>query len=284
VENKPRLDRPLTLADLFKWYFGSQTVGAKEPKTLETERLHSHHALRLLGETKALAAIRGQDLQEGYINKRAREARHKKFIRPETIKKEMDTLRMVWRRAAKLGLVDVRPPVDGLVYPKGGEKPPFQTWDEIERNIARGLTPAQAREQWDALFLSREQVDEVLEFARAKKTRSTFLYPLLVFVAHTGARRSEALRSRVEDVKFDDEAVVIREKKKSQGRETCRRVSMTPLLKEAMRDYLQKHHPGGSVTFCLEPDTPMLPTTVHEAFKWLFRASPDRAPYPFWGG
>jgi integrase len=273
LNNKPRVDKPMTLGDLFEWYFANQTAGAKEAKTLETERLHSRHFLRLLGKTKTLSAIRGQDLQEGYINQRAKESWRKKPIRAETIKKEVDTLGMVWRRASKLGLVDVLPPTDGLVYPKGREKPPFQTWAEIERNIARGgLTPAEAREQWDSLFLSSEQVAEVLEFARTKRTRSRYVYPLLVFVAHTGARRSEVIRSRVEDLKFEDGHVVIHEKKKCQGRETTRLVDMSTLLREVMLEHLMQH-PGGPYTFCLAPDAPMLPTTLHEAFKWHFRKS-----------
>jgi integrase len=272
LHTKPRVDKAMTLGELFEWYFDNQTQGAKEPKTLETVHLHSRHFLGLLGKTKLLSGIQGQDMQEGYINRRAKETWRKKPIRPETIKKEVNTLGMVWRRAATLGLVDVQPPTEGLVYPRGREKLPFQTWAEIEKNISRGgLDRAQVREQWDSLFLSREQVAEVLEFARTKKTRSDYVYPLMVFVAHTGARRSEVIRSRVEDVKLDDGHVVIREKKKSQGRETYRRVPMSPLLRLEMTDYFTKHHLGGAVTFCLEPDTPMLPTTVHEAFKWHYR-------------
>jgi integrase len=235
LDAKPRVEKAMTLEALFKWYFDNQTLGAKEAKTLETERLHSRHFLRLLGKTKALSAIRGQDVQEAYINQRAGETWRKKPIRPETIEKEVNTLGMVWRRAAKLGLVDSQPPTGGLVYPKGREKLPFQTWEEIERNIARSrLNTSQIREQWDSLFLSRQQIEEVLEFARAKKTRSAYVYPLMVFVAHTGARRSEVVRSRVEDLKFDDGHVVIREKKKSQARETYRRVPMSSLLRGVM--------------------------------------------------
>src|SRR5438309_684151 len=121
----------MTLEDLFHWYFGNQTEGAKEANTLGTERLHSRHLLRLLGTGRTLSSIKGQDLQEGYVNRRAVEKWHKKPIRPETIKKEIDTLAMIWRRAAKVGLVETQPPTSGFTYPKGREKRPFQTWSEL---------------------------------------------------------------------------------------------------------------------------------------------------------
>ena len=46
-------------------------------------------------------------------------------------------------------------PNRGLVYPKTDEKPPFQTWEEIERQIARGgLSAAEQKDLWDCLFLT----------------------------------------------------------------------------------------------------------------------------------
>jgi integrase len=103
--------------------------------------------------------------------------------------------------------------------------------------------------------LDREQVTEVLEFVRSKRTRSVYVFPLMVFVAHTGARRSEVIRSRVEDLKFADEHVVIREKRKSQKKETYRRVPMSALFHQVMKG--------------LPPETPsrwdyhVLPRTQH---------------------
>jgi integrase len=274
LANKLKVEKTLTLGSLFEWYFGHLPPNANVPKTLETETLHSEHFLRLLGKARTLTSIQGLDLQEMYINKRATESWRKVVIKPDTIKKEMNTLRMVWRRALKMGLVSSPPPISDLVYPVGKDKIPFQTWEEIERNIARsGLAKAEIREQWDSLFLSREQIAEVLEFVKTKYTRSSYVYPLMVFVAHTGARRSEILRSRVEDFKYVENYVLLREKKKKRSRETYRRVDMSSLLREVMQLYHAEHHPGGSFTISIEPDVPMQPTTAHEAFKWLFLKS-----------
>ena len=230
LAGKLKVEKAITLGGLFEWYFSHLPPNAKVAKTLETETLHSEHFLRLLGRFRSIAAIQGLDLQESYINKRATETWRKKPIKTDTIKKEMNTLRMVWRRAKKMGLVNSLPPVGDLVYPAGKDKIPFQTWEEIERNIARGrLTNAQIREQWESLFLSREQIIEVLNLVKTKPTRSTYVYPMIVFIAHTGARRSEMLRSRVEDFKYADNHVIIWEMKKKRGRERAgRRIAACP--------------------------------------------------------
>jgi hypothetical protein len=53
-------------------------------------------------------------------------------------------------------------PTKGLKYPKGRDKPPFETMGQIERRVARGgLTGEEVKELWDRLFLSKEQVDEL---------------------------------------------------------------------------------------------------------------------------
>jgi len=104
------------------------------------------------------------------------------------------------------------------------------------------------------------------------------IYPMFALAAHTGARRSEILRSRRAD--FDDETVVIRERKKSKSKHTMRRVPLSPALRQAVRDWLSLH-PGGPFAFCL-PDEPhidgdgsvgkdatrpILPDEAHEIFK-----------------
>ena len=73
---------------------------------------------------------------------------------------------------------------------------------------------------------------------------------MMVFVAHTSARRSEMVRSLIEDIDFRSRTVLIREKKKSRTKAmTYRRVDMSPLLYRVMQEWLQ-NHPGGQQTFC----------------------------------
>jgi integrase len=141
--------------------------------------------------------------------------------------------------------------VKGLKYDKGEESLPFMTWREIEQRIAKGrLTPEQIDKLWDCLFLDTQQVGEVLDYVK-QNAGLPFIYPMFVFVAHTGARRSEMMRCRVDDLDFGAGEVVIREKKRNRSvKLTFRRVPMSPLFREVMQAWLKDGHPGGSHMFC----------------------------------
>ena len=144
-------------------------------------------------------------------------------------------------------------PNHGLVYPKTEEKPPFMTRAEIERRIASAARPRkQVRELWNCLFLTLPEVAEFLEFVRETAIHA-WIYPMVAFVAHTGARRSEAIRALVEDVDFEAGTVMIREKKRVKGKRTTRRVPLSPFLAGVLRDYL-KDHPGGQTLFAVEEE------------------------------
>lgn len=77
------------------------------------------------------------------------------------------------------------------------------TSDETERIIKRGSTnKVEEKAPWECLFLTTKEVQELLDSIQ-KVARRPFIYPLFVFAAHTGARRSELLRSRIEDFDFE---------------------------------------------------------------------------------
>jgi integrase len=181
-----------------------------------------------------------------YINtRRSQKNNRKTAISPITIRKELTTLSGVWSWAMGEGLVAAFPN-KGLKYPKGADKPPFQTWEEIEKQIERGNLPEKEQQAlWDCLFLSVSQTSELLQHVE-EKAQQPFLYPMVAFAAHTGARRSELLRSRLVD--FDEDSVVIRERKRSKKQHTTRRVPLSPLLKQVMQEWF-KVHPGGPFTF-----------------------------------
>jgi integrase len=224
--NKLVIASSLTIQGLFRWYFDSLPEGTKVKKTGKVETIHANHFKRLLGAKTELSAITGQDLQEKYVNKRAKEkGRYGQRIDPSTIKKEICTFRMAWNRGYRQKVSGIHGPcpcVD-LQYPKDRQKPPFQTRDQIEKTIARGgLSEADVKEIWDSLFLDQRQIEEVLEHVRNKPTRRHYFYPLLVFVSHTGARLSECLRSMVSDFDFCEKKVRIQEKKRRKSEETYR--------------------------------------------------------------
>ena len=77
---------------------------------------------------------------------------------------------------------------------------------------------------------------------------------------HRG-RRSELIRSRIEDFDFRAELVEIREKKRVKGRESRRRIDLHPELAEVMQDWFGRH-PGGQYTLAGQDGAPQRP---HEA-------------------
>ncbi len=74
-----------------------------------------------------------------------------------------------------------------------------------------------------------------------------------MFVAHTGARRSEVARSQISDLDFDSGMITIRELKRLRGMQSTRRVPMTPLLTTSLSEWFE-NHPGGQLTFAMPED------------------------------
>src|SRR4051812_13695484 len=175
-----------------------------------------------------------------------------KRLSATTIKKEIATLGITWNWGLNHELIDRPLSKKGLRYPQVHDRPPFQTMSEIERKIAAGgLSQQEIAELWDSAFLTVVEIDQLLKLVRKRATHR-FLYPMLVFAAHTGARRSEMRRSKLDDLDFSRKRVFIRERKRVRGRHTLRSVPMSPLLERVMRDWIAEH-PGGRSTFVLPP-------------------------------
>jgi integrase len=133
------------------------------------------------------------------------------------------------------------------------DKPPFQTLVQIERRLAHvTLSEDEENELWSALFLTTGELQELLEHVRLTASHG-FIYPMFVFAAHTGARRSEILRSQLDDIDFASGTITIHEKKRVPGRFTTRSVPMSPLLRQVLRDWIG-NHPGGRHAFALRSD------------------------------
>jgi integrase len=149
-------------------------------------------------------------------------------------------------------------PTRGLIYNKAKGKPPFATWSQITRQIARGgLSEDQKSELWDCLFLTLPEIDGLLVQVRDTCPHA-FVFPMFVFAAHTGARRSELIRSQLDDFDFAGDMVMIREKKKDRSKDlTLRSVPMSPFLRNVMHDWL-KRHPGGQFTISPEANAPLV--------------------------
>jgi integrase len=255
LQQRPTLkvERYRTLGELLDDFVATLTVGVLEPTTEHCVRIHARHFKRVLGEGKPLRSLDLTTLQQ-YVDARAQaDGLHGKKLSATTIKKELATLSMIWTWALNHEYVDRPLPKKGLRYPKTSDKPPFQTIAEIERKIALGGMQAdEVADLWDAAFLTLPEIELLLECVKPRAIHP-FLYPMFVFAAHTGARRSEMRRSRIEDLDFAGRRIFIRERKRVRGRHTLRSVPMSPQLQAVLQAWLQEH-PGGRDTFCLGRD------------------------------
>ncbi len=279
---KPRNEKPLTLTQVFDAYFANLPAGANEQTTIDGMRLHQRHLERLIGSDFPVQRVTSSDLQT-FIEKRSREKGFRGNVTATTIKKALVTFRTIWRWGLMTGQLSGSFPNRGLKYPKASEKPPFQTWAEIERQIQRGgLSDTEKAGLWDCLYLTLPEIEELLQFVK-KRALQPFIYPMFAFAAHTGARRSEMVRSRLNDIDFEGNMITVHERKKVHSKTTTRRVPMTPFLAEALREWTS-HHPGGVQTFTQPPgvirsktarreSSPITRNEAHNHFKQTLKGS-----------
>jgi integrase len=237
LDDAPR--QVVTLGHLRDRFLATHANGSLEANSLDTCKIHLGHFVRVFGENLPLGELSLSKIQD-YVDRRA-----KAKIRPVTIRKEITSLRAAWNWGGPMGLTCGSFPSKGLRHPKSDEKPPFMTAAEIERQIAAGGDPETLRE---TLYLQVSELGELLALVKAR-AGYPWLYPLFCFASHTGARRSEILRASVADVDFAGNTVLVREKKRSRGERTTRRVPLTPFLAGVLRDWLAVH-PGGPALFC----------------------------------
>jgi integrase len=240
-EPAPQPRNATTLGILRDRYIATHANGTIEANSLDTVRLHFSHFCRFLGDGFPLHELSLRQLQD-YINRRAR-----KNISPVTMRKELSTIRAAWNWGGPMKLTSGPFPAKGLRYPKGKEKLPFMTRGEIERMNASGHDGSE--DLWECLYLELPDIEELLSHVKENGTQP-FVYPMVAFAAHTGARRSEMLRALRTDVDFIGGSVLVREKKRARGKATTRRVPLSSPLAEVLKDWLAVH-PGGKYLFCI---------------------------------
>jgi integrase len=238
----------ITLRKLVDAYLEAMGNGVVEDNSFATIRMHLNHFIATLGERCLVSELTLADLQR-HVDTRAKKLYRGKPLSAVTLRTEMRSLRACWNWGAHGGKLKGFFPNRGLKFPKTDEKPPFQTWEEIERTIGLGgLSELQQGDLWDCLFLTLHELEELLEFVKANAAHE-WIYPAFAFAAHTGARRSEVLRTKLTDVEFSGETVLIHEKKRSKGKRTTRRVPLSPFLAGVLKEWLVVH-PGGPHLFC----------------------------------
>ena len=266
--------RPETIGarQLFDHYLTTHANGTIEENSLGTARSHLNQLIGTLGERFRMQSLTLLNLQE-HVDRR-----RKNGVSPVTLlKKEIATLRACWNWAVQSKLLTGNYPNRGLRFAKEEEKEPFRTFTEIETIIA-GEQADDARKEalWEALYLTRPELEEFLAYVQKKGTQP-WLFPMVVFGAYTGARRSEMLRALVSDVDLDGGVAIIREKKRVRGKRSTRNAPITPKLAVALREWLAVR-PDSMYLFCQaqkvthsktqrEAPTAVTPDEAHDHFK-----------------
>lgn len=125
------------------------------------------------------------------------------------------------------------------------------TYEEIMPVVSRTTDEEELSKLWESLYLTREEIADMLDDVDAN-ARSSYIYPMVVLAAHTGARRSEILRAQWEDFDFQSGVVTLREKKRSKfNAMTFRRVEMSDLVEVVMRKWLSSAEAGSTFAFSL---------------------------------
>ena len=170
AKKTPTVKAALTLAVTIERYLVSIPAGSLEGNTLDTLRIQLRHLRRLLGDNFRLDKLSFHDLQQ-YVEVRSREGgRRGKQVNPVMIRKELTSFSGLWSWMRRGGHGAGGFPNKGLHFPKTAEKPKFQTWTEIERQIARNkLSETEEAELWDGLYLTTAEIDEVLDFVGQKR-------------------------------------------------------------------------------------------------------------------
>jgi hypothetical protein len=165
----------LTLKELFTRYFSALPHGSLEESTIYTMGIHRNSLERHFGR-RLVESINHLALQE-YV--KARE------VLPITIRKELATLKTVWNFGLESGLINAPYPRTKLKFPKSEQRPPFQSFQELQRT-----TGGKPSELWECCYLTKVDLKELLRHVKWV-ARHPFVYPLFLTAAYTGARRSE---------------------------------------------------------------------------------------------
>lgn len=243
LAEKPKAKRNIKLGSLFDEFIGRTPDGALEASSVRTFKTHMGHVVRLLGANTFLRSLHTSDLQR-YVTARSKEKGRRGKVSPVTIRKELATLGSLWNWAQTQDLVSGEFPRKGVVFGKHDDKPPFQTWTQVERQIKRdGLNEFEAEPLWHSLYLDTTEIEKLLRHIR-NKSSYPFLHPMCVLAAHTGARRSELCRSRVADVDVEDSRIVIQERKRSRHKRTTRVVPLSSTARAVLSDWLDIKEPS----------------------------------------
>lgn len=224
-----------TLGRLESQYMQSAKVKRLDEGSRVTLTIHWRHLMRAFGPKTRLSEILHRDLQD-YIT--SREHSRNPPIQAETIQKELKTLRAAWNWARRMDGLGREWPGYHLVYQKTDEPLPFMTLAEAERLLA-GMEKDDRVRVYESIYLLPGEIDELLKIVDSRRL-PPWVYPMFLFAAHTGARKSEMLRAQTTDVNIEKKTIMLREKKRIVGKRSTREVPLTDALLKTLLPFLSR--------------------------------------------
>ncbi len=181
LTDKPTVSSSASLRQVTDAYFEAIPEGAKHESSINTERTHGKHLVRLLKRSTPIQAIGVAELQR-YVNLRSKEKGRKgKNIQPDTIRKELQAFSQLRDFALSQGWARGDIQRKQVKLPKSAWKPPFQTWNEIEKTIKRGgLSDAKREALWNCLFVREKEIMQLLRYVE-ETAEHRFIYPMFAF-------------------------------------------------------------------------------------------------------
>lgn len=262
----------LTLHELLAQYKASLRPGTMEANSISTIKLHLSHIERHVDSQLRVDSFKFQQLQDYADNRSLEKGQKGRPVSPVTIKKELASLSGAWNWGLRRGLVKGVFSSRGLTFQKTFEKPRFQTRKEIEQQIAKGkLSEIEKSDLWECLYLTEADINDVLRQVK-KFALHDFIYPMVLMAAHTGARRSEIVRSQKNDFDLAGGFVSLHEKKRVRGKTTIRTVPLSAEFKKVMCEWLKGREYGqafsnGDKTLSVQDATHHLDWTL-KGTKW----------------
>ena len=156
LERSIVLPERLTLGELLGRYQQAM-ANELEDTTLGTIGVHVRHFERILGEKSDPRGLTLSQLDD-YVRTRQKENnRQGRLVSATTVRKEIATLSAIWSWAEGRYDLNPLPNTKRLSYTKVAERPPFQTWQEIELRFPEAGSRKNSSENCGIAFFYRSR-------------------------------------------------------------------------------------------------------------------------------
>lgn len=215
------VERQASLSEFADYHLRAKAkAGRVTARWLEQEQYQLQAAVEFFGGSRELSTIRTRDVQRWLGHLREQSNGRGETLADSTVRKFLNSLSNVYRRAASEGYV---PP---------GLNP-----------VAALMDKPSGRTRREAAWLEVHDAALLLEAARAYSPRADafpFMYPLVATFLLTGGRNSEVLGLEVDDVSFDRRTVTFRPNawRRLKTSTSHRSVPLWGQLEEILREYI----------------------------------------------